>query len=171
MSYLLPQLHFPALVSTPLFSPTQLAEATVLELGSGTGLLAIALAPFVGRWVCTDQAECLKLIGSNLTRNGLTVGSKDEDDTSSAVDTSKPGKTGNGSAASAPTTGPQVGVEELDWFSFLPPSSASKAPIEPSKSAPVPPLYDLIVSSDCIYNPHLVRESTIPVCTSSRGLL
>lgn len=162
MSYLLPQLHFPSLASTPLFTPTHLARATVLELGSGTGLLAIALAPFVGRWVCTDQAECLKLIGSNLNRNGFTVGSLVDQgsDPSGAVDPHHvASKTSSIPAAvtSKPSPrGSHVGVEELDWFSCLPPSPTSKPnPNAPSTPAS-PPLYDLIVSSDCIYNPHLV---------------
>lgn len=59
----------------------------VLELGSGTGLLSIALAPLVRRYTATDIGHLIPLIRKNVTLNF-------------------PGW---------PSSGPNIAVEELDW--------------------------------------------------------
>ncbi|CDZ96179.1 Cytosine deaminase FCY1 and related enzymes [Phaffia rhodozyma] len=69
LEYLLPQLYFSSMPSLypPLFNVEALQQANVLELGSGTGLVATFLAKFVRRWVCSDQLDCLKLISQNVS--------------------------------------------------------------------------------------------------------
>lgn len=71
LNFVLPQLYFPTTIfpTPPLFNPETLRECNVLELGSGTGLMAICLSRFVKRWVCSDQLDCLKLIVQNLGLN------------------------------------------------------------------------------------------------------
>ncbi|KAF7370628.1 hypothetical protein MSAN_00695800 [Mycena sanguinolenta] len=47
----------------------RLKDANVLELGAGTGLLSIALAPLVGHYKATDMAPLVPLIRKNLVLN------------------------------------------------------------------------------------------------------
>lgn len=46
-----------------------LATASVLELGSGTGVLAALLGPMAGSWTATDYQPLLLLISKNVRRN------------------------------------------------------------------------------------------------------
>lgn len=50
-------------------TPELLANAEVLELGSGTGVLSTLLAPCVKSWTVTDIAELLPLIQKNHQKN------------------------------------------------------------------------------------------------------
>ncbi|GAW05253.1 cmp dcmp deaminase family [Lentinula edodes] len=50
----------------PFLDLTQLKNAHLLELGSGTGILCVALSPFVRNYTCTDLPDLLPLIHKNL---------------------------------------------------------------------------------------------------------
>lgn len=136
------------------------------------------------RWVCSDQEECLKLVAANLATNGLRVGEEEEVESDGREQEvlehhghghghgGKDKRHAGDGAHKEERKGPRVGVEELDWFSFLPsPSSFNPPSPHPSSSPQPPPIYDLIVSSDCIYNPHLLRMSSFPVQQSIPDLL
>lgn len=68
--FLLGQHHFPP--PHPLFP--NWAAATVLELGSGSGFLGLALGSTVKRWTYSDQLSSLDLVVKNLRRNGVKDG-------------------------------------------------------------------------------------------------
>lgn len=59
-------------VSTNLFNPSRLALSRVLELGGGTGVLAVLLHSLFASWTTTDQFENLKLIQKNLKLNHVS---------------------------------------------------------------------------------------------------
>lgn len=128
----------------------------------------------------------MKLVAANLRANGCRVGSGSEEEEGEEGEHARPhGSHGHGHGKEKHVSGkkeekeemvegkgPRVGVEELDWFGFLP-SSSSNGPSSTSTSAsnsPAPPLYDLVVSSDCIYNPHLLRSSPSSSSPSSLSL-
>ncbi|BGP52867.1 Ribosomal protein lysine methyltransferase [Rhodotorula sphaerocarpa] len=73
--YLLREHHFPD-PSRPALLPS-LPHSTILELGSGTGFLGIALRSLFqdangdGRWLFSDQLENLPLVVRNLRANGV----------------------------------------------------------------------------------------------------
>jgi hypothetical protein len=73
LEHVLPHLLHPTAPSSvePLLSAEHLRQADVLELGSGTGALAVVLAPFCRRWTASDLPEALRLIEANLKLNGL----------------------------------------------------------------------------------------------------
>lgn len=71
----------------------------LLELGSGTGVLAVACALIGAHVVATEQAERLKLLRRNTERNGG----------------------GGGPPWSVGSRGGSIDVQELDWFSPGPP--------------------------------------------------
>lgn len=54
---------------SPLIDLGQLANASVLELGSGTGILAALLGPLAASWTATDYEPLLPLISKNVKRN------------------------------------------------------------------------------------------------------
>ncbi|KAJ3927468.1 MAG: putative methyltransferase-domain-containing protein [Lentinula lateritia] len=60
--------HFPSALH-PFLDLTELKNAHVLELGSGTGILCVALSPFVRNYTCTDLPELLPLIHKNIVLN------------------------------------------------------------------------------------------------------
>lgn len=65
--HLLSQHHFPPPI--PLFDRTKLATSRILELGSGTGVLASLLAPLCDEFVASDRYENLRLLQRNLELN------------------------------------------------------------------------------------------------------
>ncbi|GAA6036640.1 hypothetical protein JCM8097_001266 [Rhodosporidiobolus ruineniae] len=144
-TYLLTQHRFPS-PSLPPVLPS-LSSSSILELGSGTGFLGIALrsifssyvststssssSPARPSWTFTDQLANLPLVVRNLRANGIDP------------------------------SAPAVGVEELDWLaesalwekgqrSAYSPSSARGREGTEEKRPP-----DLILACDCIYNPSL----------------
>lgn len=62
-----------------LFTPSLLANAEILELGGGTGVLSTLLAPLVGSWTVTDIPELLPLIQKNHNRNHQRLASSNVD--------------------------------------------------------------------------------------------
>ncbi|BGP12671.1 hypothetical protein JCM10213_008808 [Rhodosporidiobolus nylandii] len=137
-TYLLRSHHFPHAAHPPLLP--LLSTSRVLEVGSGTGFLGLALrsiflSPIVesggsekASWTFTDQLENLPLVVRNLRGNGVDP--------------------------SASGTMWDVAIEELDWVAES--TAWEKAPgslySSPSSEAEPP---DLILAADCIYNPSL----------------
>jgi predicted nicotinamide N-methyase len=117
-----------------LFDPAVAATISVLELGTGTGILPVLLqrshsltqgttkqsqlplhTAVFRSWTATDQYDNLKLVRKNLRLNGL-------EDT------------------------PSVNIAELDWLNVRPPRAGDGNE----------ELYDAIVAVDCLYNEALV---------------
>lgn len=73
---ILRQHHFPPLNNDlpTIFRPTALERSLVLELGSGTGVLAVLLHRLVARWTASDQFDNLKLIQRNVRLNDIESG-------------------------------------------------------------------------------------------------
>lgn len=113
-----------------LLDPTRLQEANVLELGAGTGLLGVILAPIVRRYTATDIDDLVPLITKNLTLNGIL------------------------SIPSSPVKGAptkmNVSAEALDWVALR------NCPASKRQSAYSYPPLDLLLVVDCIYHPSLL---------------
>lgn len=137
--HLLGQYHFPP--PRPLLDRARLATARVLELGSGTGLLATLLAPLCAEYVASDRYENLRLLHRNIELN-------------SAARTTRPvGSAPAPAPATTSTSTPaptRIAVEEVDWL--------DKAPLKPNSNTDTPARpYDLILAVDCIFNEELVK--------------
>ncbi|KAH8981740.1 putative methyltransferase-domain-containing protein [Lactarius akahatsu] len=65
LSLVLQQRHFPER-RRGLFDYEKLSQAHVLELGAGTGLLALALSPFVRKYTATDIPALVPLLRKNI---------------------------------------------------------------------------------------------------------
>ncbi|KAH9025230.1 putative methyltransferase-domain-containing protein [Lactarius pseudohatsudake] len=65
LSLVLQQRHFPERHRC-LFDYEKLSQAHVLELGAGTGLLALALSPFVRKYTATDIPALVPLLRKNI---------------------------------------------------------------------------------------------------------
>lgn len=87
--HVLQQYHYPSTHSLPLLNYATLARSSVIELGSGTGLLAILLSPLCKSYTASDLLINLRLCSRNLQLNGIGV----MEDASSGVR-----------------------MEEIDWF-------------------------------------------------------
>lgn len=87
--HVLQQHHFPPSLCPPLFDASLLARASILELGCGTGLLAILLSPLCKSYTASDLMINLRLCSRNLKLNSIDV-------------TAEPGC--------------GVSMEEIDWF-------------------------------------------------------
>ncbi|GAA5916801.1 hypothetical protein JCM6882_004172 [Rhodosporidiobolus microsporus] len=147
-TYLLTTHHLPSPTSPPLFP--SLSSSSILELGSGTGFLGLALRsifaslpseaaskgkrrdkstqeegkPSSPSWTFSDQLASLPLVVRNLRANG--------------VDSS-----------------PSFAVEELDWLAESALFLKDRSPLSSSSSSCSNPPPDLIIAADCIYNPSL----------------
>ena len=131
---LLQQLHG----TESFFNKGTLKTARVLELGSGTGLLGLVLAPWAGHHTCTDLPDLIPLIRKNITINSNLL--------SHCPD--------------------RLSYEPLDWndvyncspaarermfLKHLPTGSSSGSNNEDQISG-----FDLILAVDCVYNPSLI---------------
>lgn len=121
---LLTQHHFPP--STPLFPDW--STSTLLELGSGTGFLGLALRGTTAHWTYSDQLVSLSLLVKNLRKNHAPI-----DDSTTAV-------------------------RELDWVverdeGLRRGATARQRRSSAGQPEAAPP--DLIIAADCIYNPAL----------------
>lgn len=177
--YFLRMHHFPHPSSgrKPAFLPF-LADSTVLELGSGTGFLGLALRDVVlapssrGRWCFSDQWANLPLVVRNLRAHGVLDPQPPPPSSSSSQQTR--------TRAGEPTwrERPRVEVLELDWLAEAAEwdreqqreCSSSDGP-----AAAAPPLRErsrihddginspgadnsgplVLLAVDCIYNPSL----------------
>ena len=110
------------------------ADSRVVELGSGTGMLGIALAPMVSELVLTDQAHMIRLLQQNVTGNPQLQGPKKQHPRAKASSTSQ--------------TGPPI-VMRLDWET----DSAMNLLDVIGQNGTV----DLLIASDCIYNDFLIQ--------------
>jgi len=107
--------------------PSILKTQHVVELGAGTGLLAIALSPFVGRYTVTDIKDLVPLLRKNMTLNF--------DGWPDCLD---------------PTPGSNVFVEEVDWLVLH--STAAAQRLRLVAFEPI----DLLLVVDCVYHPSLL---------------
>ncbi|KAF7356633.1 hypothetical protein MVEN_00997500 [Mycena venus] len=111
----------------------RLKDANVLELGSGTGLLSIALSPLVGQYMATDIAELVPLIRKNLSLNF-------------------PGWPHVPAKQGSLGPGHNVSVDELNWETLH-----SAPPHRRAQLFPLPPSpFDIVLIVDCIYHPNLL---------------
>ncbi|KAJ7091334.1 putative methyltransferase-domain-containing protein [Mycena belliarum] len=118
-----------------ILDPEKLRGAHVLELGSGTGLLSIALSPLVQQYTATDLGELLPLIRKNLSLNF-------------------PGWPHTQTKQGTAMPGHNVVVEELNWQTLLSTASSRRARLFPRPSPPA----DLVLIVDCIYHPALLAS-------------
>ncbi|ODN91383.1 hypothetical protein L198_05897 [Cryptococcus wingfieldii CBS 7118] len=125
----------------PLLDIDRLNSAHILELGCGTGLLAILLSQLCGQYTASDQLDNLKLIQRNLELNDIPVSFSSSTPVSeSAVD-----KKGMGREVKK-----EVVLEEVDWVEVSKSQGRYRSP-DDTKT------YDLILAVDCIYNEHLIQ--------------
>jgi predicted nicotinamide N-methyase len=133
--------------ATPPFDFPSLRNAHVMELGAGTGLLGLILAPLVGSYTFTDLPEICHLIEKNINLNiDLLVPAP-----LSSPARRKKRKSGQDSKPSNRRPA-NIAVEPLDWVALYNTPSRSRARLFP---VPNPP-FDLILATDTIYNPALV---------------
>ena len=127
-----------------------LRGARVMELGAGTGLLGLILAPLVGFYTFTDLPELCRLIEKNINHNINLLAPSPPARTSSPVQRKKSkSKANSKSSGRRPAN---IAVEPLDWAALYNTPLHSRARLFP---VPDPPL-DLILATDTIYNPALV---------------
>ncbi|KAG5648829.1 hypothetical protein DXG03_000178 [Asterophora parasitica] len=125
----LQQIHFQNPDS--LLIPSILETQHVVELGAGTGLLAIAFAPHVRHYTVTDIPALVPLLRKNVLSNF-------------------PGRADRISNT-PPFAGSKISVEELDWVALASTPSAQRTRLT-GHIAPA----DLILIVDCIYHPSLL---------------
>ncbi|GAA5838004.1 hypothetical protein JCM3766R1_004172 [Sporobolomyces carnicolor] len=131
--------HFPH-PSRPSLLPN-LSSSSILEFGSGTGFLGIALRSVVDQWTFTDQLENLALILRNARSNSVAV--------------SDPGVVAR--------DGSHHSIVELDWIEQSRAYVASRKDrldLDVDASSPASSRSDrrhpdVILAVDCIYNPAL----------------
>ncbi|PVF92022.1 hypothetical protein CPB86DRAFT_777565 [Serendipita vermifera] len=113
-------------------------SANVLELGAGTGLLGLLLAPHVQRYICTDLPELVPLIKKNIDINKNALSSSEK----------------------------RLTAEPLNWVDVYecPPSSRHRLfsrnlysqPEDINPDGNYNSGADLILAVDCVYNPALI---------------
>lgn len=172
-THLLTQFHFAPKSHSALLNAPTLARSSILELGSGTGLLAILLRRTCRNYTASDQFDNLKLVQRNLELNGVTA---------------VVGSSGSGAASSGGVAGEQGGIgveiEEVDWVAVssereqrrnrfsaagrktpgpgidsTPPSTATMTHTTGHMNDEIRgkvTKYDLILAVDCIFNESLV---------------
>ena len=117
----------------------------MLELGCGiSGLVGLALAPRVGRYIATDQSYVMKLLRQNLDENGKSE---------QLPKTRKPrNRTSTISRQSIPAK-PSIETISLDWEL----SSLDSLPVMFTANAKaIAVTVDAVLACDCIYNEALV---------------
>ncbi|KAI0306141.1 hypothetical protein B0F90DRAFT_1814934 [Multifurca ochricompacta] len=116
-----------------LFDYAKLSQAHVLELGSGTGLLALALSPLVRKYTATDIPALIPLLRKNLhpSRNAITNSANATTTTITTTTT---------------TTLNRTSITALDWT--FPTSRQIDVQAD---------VIDVLLVVDCIYHPTLVR--------------
>ncbi|TBU44697.1 putative methyltransferase-domain-containing protein [Dichomitus squalens] len=116
------------------FTPEGLAQAHVVELGAGTGLLGVLLSPFVHQYTITDIEDLVPLIRKNVTRNlPIPLTSPPEP---------------KHSPPKSPI--PNVVTMALDWIQLHNAPASLRPRLVPSDPA------DILLVVDCIYHPSLL---------------
>jgi len=130
------------------------AETSILELGSGCGLLGIVMAELCQDLLLTDQKPVLPLLVKNLRKN-LDKKYFDQDPTTeeatSTPSTSLKKKSRDGQAASSPLTGStikpcHIQVQELVWGQDLDQDLKRGLGL------------DFVVATDVVYNESIVPK-------------
>jgi len=135
----------------------------VLELGSGTGLLAVLLSSLVKEYTASDLLENLKLVKKNLGINGISYGdlSPLDEPTKIGRGSNKEGSRRNVRGESEEGPKGKVRIEEIDWIDI-----SNKRRRDMDKAGKPNPYasedggkegYDLVLAVDCIYNEYLIR--------------
>ncbi|KAF2138455.1 uncharacterized protein K452DRAFT_353003 [Aplosporella prunicola CBS 121167] len=126
------------------------SDSTVLELGAGVaGIVPLALAPSVSRYIATDQDYVLKLLRQNIA-----------DNSSASKVGAKRGKSQKGRAgAKAQDTSSAGKIETLtlDWESDSVASLPQQLNRQVGGISPAEAGVDAIIACDCIYNDHLIE--------------
>lgn len=142
------------------------SDSIVLELGCGvSGIVALALAPHIKKYVATDQDYVLKLLMQNIVDNSpkdsgsISRGKKHQNS-----------KHRKSSVRKAEWSATNVELLSLDWeldsVSTLPSFLVQD---QASKSEETVAGVDVIVACDCIYNDALV-EPFVSTCAQICGL-
>ncbi|KAF2475678.1 uncharacterized protein BDR25DRAFT_331481 [Lindgomyces ingoldianus] len=135
------------------------ADSIALELGAGVaGIVALALAPKIKRYIATDQGYVLRLLKQNISENSAT--------------NSRNGNKIERSRHKRPHAAnnlPSSNIEtlELDWESDLRLALYSVLGREDSISDGGPNGVDLLIACDCIYNDTLIEplnEACAQIC-------
>lgn len=122
-------------------------SSTVLELGSGSsGIVAIALAPRIGRYIATDQEYVFKLLKANIKENNP----KQKNSGSSITRHHGKPHVNIGSASARNS----IQVLTLDWESSL---ISSLPAMMDADSADVSKFIGGVIACDCIYNESLSK--------------
>ncbi|OSC97090.1 hypothetical protein PYCCODRAFT_1440527 [Trametes coccinea BRFM310] len=141
---------------TGFLDPDRLANSHVIELGAGTGLLAVVLAPFARHYTVTDIDDLVPLIRKNVAGNSPNL-SPNTSRPKSPLSPSAPSKARN--SLSPPAS--NITAAPLDWVEIRNASPSLRRKLIPEDPA------DLILVVDCIYHPSLIPPllSTIDALT------
>ena len=129
-------------------------ESTVLELGCGvSGILALACAPKIHRYIATDQEYVFKLLKQNLENNAtqaMQTTANAKPSTRRKAPVLRPEKV-------TPTS--NIDILALDWET----SDLLSLPVSLGPSTDKRCSIDVILACDCIYNEALV-EPFVQAC-------
>ncbi|KAI0373587.1 hypothetical protein BV20DRAFT_1119130 [Pilatotrama ljubarskyi] len=127
-----------------LLIPEALRNAHVIELGAGTGLLAVAFSPFTRHYTVTDIDDLVPLIRKNVARN-----------------LSHPPAFPSKQKGSLSPPSSNVTTAALDWIEMHEATPGLRRKLAPDELA------DLLLVVDCIYHPSLIPPllSTIDYLT------
>ncbi|WVR04250.1 hypothetical protein IAU60_001250 [Kwoniella sp. DSM 27419] len=148
---LLTQHYYPSSAAVTLLDPASLAQCNVLELGAGTGLLAVLLSRICGSYTASDRLENLKLVKKNLELNKIAVGD-DQLGGMGKLPSSPKASTAKGKVKDVAGRG--VNLEEIDWVAV---SEEKKRHSALWSTPDTRHQYELVIAVDCIYNEHLVQ--------------
>lgn len=116
----------------------------VLELGCGTsGIVAIMLAPKIGRYIATDQDYVFKLLKSNVEHNAL------KQKASNQVKRKRKAAINSGSRS----VGTNIEIVALDWETS---SVSNLLSLIGPRLDDIPHTLDAVVACDCIYHEALI---------------
>ncbi|KAF4303506.1 Ribosomal N-lysine methyltransferase 5 [Botryosphaeria dothidea] len=116
-------------------------QSTVLELGCGVaGIVPLALAPRIGRYVATDQDYVLKLLKQNVALNTKSSSARRQK-------SQKPRARGEDASAG------NIETLTLDWES----DSVAALPQQLNQGSDDDVGVDAIIACDCIYNEALIE--------------
>ncbi|KAI5124253.1 hypothetical protein M0805_005102 [Coniferiporia weirii] len=138
--------------ATSLFKPDRLKECSVLELGAGTGLLSIILAPWVRYYTATDLDYLVPLIRKNITANLPSVKHALMPPRHHSSIRHRPSAK-HPVPVPAPTLESVVAVETLDWLQLQRTAPQTRSSLFRLTHADPP---DVIIIADCVYNPTLL---------------